>query len=100
MVVWNVRRWWAKREEIKKKVKGFDIVILTETKSRKDQNIKIPGYKILVKNKYNNNIGGAGGVAILIKEKIKAEIRDDIYVDDNDIDCAAIQIQYEKKRLI
>lgn len=81
-------------------IKGFDIVILTETKSRKDQNIKIPGYRKLVKNNYSNTIGEAGGGAILIKENIKAEIRDDIYVDDEDIDCAAIQIRYGKKRIL
>lgn len=74
-------------------IKGFDIVILTETKSRKDQNIKIPGYRKLIKNNYSNTIGEAGEGAILIKENIKAEIRDDIYVDDEDIDCAAIHIR-------
>lgn len=34
ILVWNVKGWWAKKEEIKEKIIGFDIVILTETKSR------------------------------------------------------------------
>lgn len=45
MLVWNVRGWWNKREEIKEKVKKYDIIILTETKSKKDQEIRVPGYK-------------------------------------------------------
>lgn len=61
--------------------------------------MKIPGYKIISKNNYNNLAGGAGDVAIIIKENIKAEIRENIYVEDEDIDCAAIQIKYGNKKI-
>lgn len=78
MLVWNVRGWWSKKEEIKEKVKEYDIVILTETKSKKEQEIKIPGYKIITKNNYNNTLDGAGGVTIIIRENMNAEIKEDI----------------------
>lgn len=100
MLVWNVRGWWSKKEEIKEKVKEYDIVILTETKSKKEQEIKIPGYKIITKNNYNNTLDGARGVTIIIREKMRnAEINEDIVTEDVDIDCAAIQIEQNKKKI-
>lgn len=39
----------------------------------------------------------AGGVAVIMKNNIKAEINEDIVTDDNNIDCAAVQIMYGKK---
>lgn len=59
--------------------------------------MKISGYKIISKNNYNNLAGGAG-VAIIIKENIKAEIREDIHAEDEDIDCVAIQIKYGNRK--
>lgn len=35
MLVWNVRGWWNKRDEIKEKIKEYDIAVLTEIKNRK-----------------------------------------------------------------
>lgn len=78
--MWNVRGWWSKREEIKEKIKNYDIIILTEIKNKREQEVfKIPGYKMYIKNNYNNNLGSAGGVAIILRDDIEAEIMNDCY---------------------
>lgn len=60
ILLWNVRGWWSRREEIKEKINNYDVIILTEIKNNTKQNFKIAGYKIHAKNNYNNNLGGTG----------------------------------------
>lgn len=95
--MWNVSEWWNKRDEIKEKIKEYDIAVLTEIKNRKGQIFKISEYKTLKTIIITRMV--AGGVAVIMKNNIKAEINEDIVTDDNNIDCAAVQIMYGKKRL-
>lgn len=99
-LIWNVRGWWNKREEIKERIKNYDLVILTEIKNKPERELKIAGYKTLTRNNYNNNLGGAGGVAIIVRENLRVEINDDFNTNDGDIDCASVQVQTDQKKII
>lgn len=52
ILLWNVKGWWSRREEIKEKIKNYDVIILTEIKNNTKQNFKIEGCKIHIKNNY------------------------------------------------
>lgn len=54
---------------------------------------------MFIKNNYNNNLGGTEGVAIILRDKIKAEIMNDIVADGADIDYAAVQVSFLKKKI-
>lgn len=82
---------------MKEKIKEYNIIILTDIKNMREQIFKIPGYKMIIKNNYNNNFGGAGGVAIIIRNEIKAEIMNGIITDDADIDCAGVLAKKEDR---
>lgn len=71
--IWNVRGCLEKNIEIAKRVREVDIAILVETKSKRTDHFRIPGYNLISHNDYNYGDGGAGRIAIFVKEKFKIE---------------------------
>lgn len=70
MVVWNCRGYSGKKNEIRKFISDYDIVVLTETKFSKEQGIYAPGFKTIAKA----SRGKSGGVAIMIRSHIEFEL--------------------------
>lgn len=74
-LTWNVRGWREKSEEIVERVREVDIAIITETKGKRTDHYRIPGYGVIKCNDYNLGEGGAGGVAIFYRtEMVVTEI--------------------------
>lgn len=54
IMLWNARRWHAKKEEIIKRIQDYDISIITEIKNKRDQHYYFTGYTTITKNNYSN----------------------------------------------
>lgn len=53
--------------------KVLERLCITETKCRRDDKLTIPGFVSYVCNNYRQGEGGAGGVAIFIRDNIRAQ---------------------------
>lgn len=69
-ILWNARGWRTKGVELMKYSRDYDILCITETKCRRDDKLTIPGFVSYVCNNYRQ---GAGGVAIFIRDNIRAQ---------------------------
>lgn len=89
-----------KDAEIWKRVQEYDIVIITETKNKRTNRFLVPGYVILIENRYMLGEGGAGGVAIFYKKKIRAEKIEDSGLKNGNanIDTIGIRIHRGNKK--
>lgn len=62
------REWRSKDAELYKRIQDYNFVIVTETKSKKNERFNVPDYFCLQKNNYKDGAGGADGIAFF-KEK-------------------------------
>lgn len=73
---WNARGLLSKNTEIIHNSRDCEAFFVTETKSKRNDHLLIPGFESYTCNKYNNGEGGAGGVAMFIRHRIKKQILD------------------------
>lgn len=66
-ILWNARGWRTKDAEIIKYSSDYDLICVTETKSKRNDRLLIPGFSSYLCNNYRQGEGGAGGVAIFIR---------------------------------
>lgn len=66
-LLWNARGWRSKGAELIKYSRDFDVLCITETKSKRGDRLLIPGFVSNTCNNYRQGEGGAGGVAIFIR---------------------------------
>lgn len=71
-ILWNARGWRTKDAEIIKYSSDYDLICVTETKSKRNDRLLIPGFSSYLCNNYRQGEGGAGGVAIFIRYDIKS----------------------------
>lgn len=77
VLLWNARGFGNKKEEISYKMHYRDVTIgiLTEIKQssidwkKKNNNLSISGYNVIVENNYRQGRRGAGKVAVLVKKE-------------------------------
>lgn len=67
-LLWNARGWRTKGTELIKYSKDYDIMCITETKSKRGNR-----FKSNICNNYRQGEGGAGGVAIFIRDDIRSQ---------------------------
>lgn len=67
-LLWNVKGWRGKGEELARRMQEYNVRIITETKHKREDHLHIPGYDVITENKYNNENGGAEGKAVIIIE--------------------------------
>lgn len=48
MLLWNARGIRSKQDEIKERIKEMDIAVITETKSKRMENLNISGYNTIM----------------------------------------------------
>lgn len=77
-------------------VQEYDIVFLTETKSKKNDIFNVPGYKSIIKNNYRDRLGGAGGVAIFYRNNMKIKRITD-RKDRDEFDTIELKMELERK---
>lgn len=63
----------GKNAEIYKRVREVDVAILVETKSKRMDHFRIPGYNVLMHNDNRQGEGGMGGVAIFSRNYFTVE---------------------------
>lgn len=85
-----------KKAEIWKRVQEYDIVFLTETKSKKNDVFNVPGYISIIKNNYKDGLSGAGGVAIFYRNNLKVKRMLD-RKDKDGFDTIELEIELENK---
>lgn len=56
-----------------KQSRDYDILCVTETKSRREDKLSIPDFVSHVCNNYRQGEGGAGDVAIFVRHSIRAQ---------------------------
>lgn len=79
ILLWNTRGFNSKKEEITQKFReaDIDVGIITKMKNKTKMNntqryvTSISGYNSIIENSYNYGLGGAGGVAIIVKKNIR-----------------------------
>lgn len=54
-------------------MREVDVAVLTETKSKRTDHFRIPGYNLIKCNEYGHGDGGAEGVAIFFRTEFAAE---------------------------
>lgn len=65
---WNIRGWKARKEEAKERIRPYDVVILTETKIRRKEEIVVREFNIVNKiRKEKKGKRKGGGVTVIIK---------------------------------
>lgn len=72
-LLWNAREWRTKGAELIKYSRDYDIMCITETKSKRGDRLTIPGFVTYTCNNYRNGEGGAGGAAISVRNSIRAQ---------------------------
>ena len=73
--------------------KGIDILAINETKldsTIKDNEVHLPGYDVIRKDRENNGRHGGGGVCIYVRSNINFQIRADL--SPSEIECLTIEI--------
>lgn len=91
VLLWNIRSWKSKKEEFSINVQNTDIAIITETKLKTTEKIKIKGYKIVRRDR-QNNINASGGVAIIVREDICMEIINMEKQEGNNMEAVGVRI--------
>lgn len=94
--MWNARGWRSKDAEMIRRSCECEVFFVTETKSRRCDRLRIPGFDIYSCNNYNQGEGGAGGVAIFIRQKIKRQVLTFDNIKGN-FDIIGVRIEGEKK---
>lgn len=100
-------------EEFDNYVRGFDVIILTETKLDEVDILEIPGYKIFRKDRKVCSVRASGGVCIMVRNEIAdhcvliqseskhsvwCKVNKDILNIDKDLICGACYIPPENSR--
>lgn len=75
-LLWNIRGWASKEAELSSKINDYDVMFITETKSKKNHKLNMMGFDSYTANEFRQGEGRAGGVAILIRKEIKRTIID------------------------
>lgn len=96
--LWNARGWRSKNAEIVKRASDFDIIFITETKSKRKDHLTIPGFDTYVRNECRQGEGGVGGVAIFIKKQIKRQEIDLSRIKGN-FDTLGVRVVGEKEAI-
>lgn len=91
-MVWNARGWRTKALEFLSKSNAYDLCFITETKSKRNNQIRVPGFDVYERVNYRQGEGGAEGVAILICRHIKREPLDMSRIKGN-FDVVGIRIE-------
>lgn len=91
--LWNTRGWASKMTELEFRTRGYDVCLLTETKSKKRNNPRMRGFDVYSVNNYRREAGGAGGgVAILIRKNLKRSLINMSHCKNN-LDVLGLKIQ-------
>lgn len=85
ILTWNARGWKNKKEELSKRVQDYNIIVVTEKKSKNQEKIKFSGYHVLRKNTMDNNMQQEG-VVIIVKLNLKIRKVREIYTTSEDIE--------------
>lgn len=100
VLLWNLRGFKNKREELSNRIREFDIGIPSEIKIKKGYMIKINGYNAIWQEGKMERGTARGGVAILIKKGIKYKILKGLEGDRSDIEKIGIRVEYKGKKVI
>ena len=100
----NIRGLQSKYVELSKFLKQclgtkkVDIVILIETwLTKTNHTIKIPGYKFEGKHRPNKK---GGGVGILVNNELRYKIRDDLLLNNSEMEHCAIEVETKQSNVI
>lgn len=99
VTLWNARGIKGKREEITERIKETDIAIITETKNRSMENLKVSGYNTILSNSRKNYKAEAGGIAIVIKKEIQWISLEGLVSQSENIEVAGIRIINVSQRI-
>lgn len=90
IILWNARGYIGKKEEVDEYIKNTDITIITESKVKDHENIKVKGFNIVG----IDSRGNSGGILIFCKEDIKIEVIEEWKDLDEDFDICGIRIKH------
>lgn len=89
----------GKREEVTKYMEEYDVVVISEVKMRERDNLKFSGFRTYHKLREEGRMA-AGGILILVKNKIGQEAMGDVGGGEETIESLGVRIRGEEGRMI
>lgn len=71
----------------------MDISIITETKNKRQETLKIPRFQTILCNTLRNYVNEAGGLAIVIKQDLQWELINGMKSPSKDVELLGIKIK-------
>lgn len=96
--MWNCRGIREKKGELEKNIHTYDIAIITEIQTKNTEKLYIKGYNTVKECRVNTK-RAAGGVAIFIKENIKAKITKIQNYNKENMEATGVTIKCDKKEI-
>lgn len=87
------------KNELKKRIQDYDIMVLTETKCNNNKNIYIHIYFSEYKTYQKESIGNNGGIAICVRNNIEFDIIKEWQQIGNEFDVIGIRTKNTMERL-
>lgn len=97
-MVWNCRGYKSKRNELIMRIQEYDIIVLTKTKYKNEQNRKI--YFSGFKTYFKESLGNSGGVSISIRNNIEFDVINQWEHIGNSLDTIGIRLKNVEKNSI
>lgn len=96
ILLWNCRGFRNKKNELRKRIIDFDIIVLTETKCNeiKNQHVYLSGFKTYAKG----SIESSGGIAISVRNNIEFDIIQQWERIGNEIDILGIRVKNTQQK--
>lgn len=97
-LLWNAREWRSKGAELIKYSRDFNVLCVTETKSKRGDRLTIPGFASNTCNNYRQGEGGAGGVAVFIRSSYRFQFLNQSNIKGN-FDVTGVRILGEEETI-